>query len=442
MTFNKVCFVFISLAFYLPAFTQNNREKDTRIVPVANGWAKNSINTVVFRKNSLVSYKDTQFIAFYDTDKNVVLGKRRLGETKWNLLITQYKGNTNDAHNDISIMVDGAGYLHMAWDHHNNPVNYCKSIAPLSLILTDKIPMTGKKESKVSYPEFYKMPGGNILFFYRDGGSGNGNLMIDLYNVQRKQWTQVQDGLINGEGKRNAYWQTAVDNNGTIHLSWVWRESPDVASNHDMCYAKSTDGGITWEKSTGEKYKLPITAATAEYACKIPQRSELINQTSMCADEDGNPYIATYWRSEGSAIPQYRLVYNNGHQWKTLAISKRVTPFTLSGAGTKKIPVSRPQIVVQKNKKTNTLQAVMLFRDEERGSKVSAAICDHFPQGDWIIKDLTETTVDNWEPTYDTELWKTKHVLHLFVEKVEQGDGEKLKESSPQIVSVLEWKVK
>jgi hypothetical protein len=36
---------------------------------------------VVFRKNSLVTHGDTQFIAFYDKDRHVVLGKRKLGAT-------------------------------------------------------------------------------------------------------------------------------------------------------------------------------------------------------------------------------------------------------------------------------------------------------------------------------------------------------------------------
>ncbi|MGO8055575.1 BNR-4 repeat-containing protein, partial [Rhizobium leguminosarum] len=61
---------------------------------------------------------------------------------------------------------------------------------------------------------------------------------------------------------------------------------------HDICYARSKDGGKTWEKSSGEKYQSPITAANAEYALRIPQKSELINQTSMFADAQGNPYIA------------------------------------------------------------------------------------------------------------------------------------------------------
>jgi hypothetical protein len=55
---------------------------------------------------------------------------------------------------------------------------------------------------------------------------------------------------------------------------------------------------------------MPINAANAEYALRIPQRSELINQTSMTTDCAGNPFIATYWRDADSEIPQYRIIYN------------------------------------------------------------------------------------------------------------------------------------
>src|SRR3989337_2571031 len=164
------------------------------------------------------------------------------------------------------------GYLHLAWDHHNNALRYCKSVEPGSLEMTEKIPMTGKEENSVSYPEFYKMPGGDLLFFYRDGGSGRGNLVINKYSTAMKQWTQLHSNLIDGEGKRNAYWQACTDSKGIIHISWVWRESPDVSSNHDMCYARSTDGGVTWEESTVEKYQLPVPASTADYALHISQK--------------------------------------------------------------------------------------------------------------------------------------------------------------------------
>jgi hypothetical protein len=212
----------------------------TSLTPVgANGWASNSVNAVIFRKNSLVTFKGYQYTAFYDSAQYVVLVKRKSASGKWTINRTLYKGDATDAHKSISIIADGAGYLHVAWGQHNNPLNYAKSLKPGSLALTSKLPMTGSKESKLSYPEFYKLPGGDLLFFYRDGGSGNGNLMINRYSVTTKSWVRLQNNLIDGEGKRNAYWQLAIDAVGTIHLSWVWRESPDVASNHDIAYACS-----------------------------------------------------------------------------------------------------------------------------------------------------------------------------------------------------------
>lgn len=413
---------------------------DAQIIPAGKAWAKNSVNTVIFRRNSLITDKETQFIAYYDENKNVVIGKRNIHSKNWELKVTPYKGDATDAHKSISIMVDGDGYLHMSWGMHGGAFNYCKSVNPGSLELTSKMSMTGFKENHVTYPEFYRLTNGNLLFLYRDGASGNGSLMLNSYDIKTQKWHTVQDGWINGEGKRSPYWQMVVDNKGTIHLSWVWRESPDVASNHDMCYAKSEDGGITWLKSTGEKYNLPITAATAEYALKIPQKSELINSTAIAVDENNSPYIVSYWKTQGDNSPQYRLIYKKDNAWKTQQISQRKTPFSLSGGGTKRIPISRPLLIV--SEKNHKKHVYVFFRDEERGDKVSVAISKDIDKGKWNFKDLTKTSVGLWEPTYDTELWKNKKILNLFVEHVEQGDGETTKELTGQKAAVLQWKIK
>jgi hypothetical protein len=434
----RCCDFFIPFLFFSSICTA--QKVKVKLIKADSGWAGNSVNTAIFRKNSLVSFQNQQYIAYYNNDGYVVLGKRKLNENKFHLKLTALKGNILDAHNVISIMIDGDGYLHMAWNHHNNPLHYVKSKTPGSLELTNELSMTGKQENKLSYPEFYRMPDGNLIFFYRDGGSGNGSLVMNQYNIKTKTWTQLHNSLIDGQGQRNAYWQVYVDTKGTIHISWVWRETPDVASNHDLCYTRSTDGGRTWQKSSGELYTLPITAANAEYAFRIPQKSELINQTSMFADEDGHPYIATYWREEGSSIPRYHLVYKTNEGWKKEELEFRKTPFSLSGAGTKRIPISRPQIIAWKTK--NNLSAVLIFRDEERGSKISAAINKNIGADKWKVVDLTATSVGSWEPTYDTELWQRKKIMHLFVQNVEQADAEGQAKIGPQMIKVLEWNPK
>jgi hypothetical protein len=400
------------------------------------GWAENSVNAVIFRNNSVVSFLDTQFISYYDADGYLCLAKRTLGRDDWEMKQTPYKGNQKDAHNCISIMVDGAGYLHVSWNHHDSPLNYAKSKSPLSLDLEEPRSMTGKLEDKVTYPGFYKTTNGNLLFLYREGQSGKGNLVLNSYNIHTRHWAQVQDNLIDGEGLRSAYWQACIDKDNVIHLSWVWRETPDVATNHDMCYARSSDGGKTWTNSKGESYQLPIIEATAERAAVIPQNSELINQTSMTTDNEGKPYIATYYRKADSLIPQYHIIYlNKENQWKDVALDFRQTPFTLKGGGTKKIPISRPQIVCNETPKET--QWLLIFRDEERGSKISIATSTVLDENQWRIKEITSYSVGDWEPTYDTELWKQQHQLDLFVQKVGQEDGERNSTLQAQPISVL-----
>jgi len=84
----------------------------------------------------------------------------------------------------------------------------------------------------------------------------------------------------------------------------------------------------------------------------------------------------------------------------------------------------------------------LIFRDEERGNKVSVALNQNIGQHKWTIIDLTSKSVGSWEPTYDTELWKEKQQLHLFLQNVEQADAEGKAKIPPQMIEVLEWNPK
>lgn len=398
---------------------------------VGSGYAATSVNTAVFRQSSVATHDSTQYVAYYDPDGYVTLASRRLGSDNWKKHRTQYRGNVADAHNVISLGIDGDGYLHVSFDHHGHPLHYARSTAPGALSLSELMPMTGTDEEDVTYPEFHPLSDGRLLFVYRSGFSGGGNMVMNIYYPHNKTWERLHDILIDGEGDRNAYWQLCTDSNGTIHLSWVWRETWLVETNHDLCYARSTDGGRTWEKSDGSIYELPIRLSTAEIAWNIPQNSELINQTSMAADQMGKPIIATYWRDTNDSIPQYRLVAGDGNgRWSMEQVGQRSTPFSLSGGGTKMIPIARPKVAFGDGK------IHYIFRDEERGSKVS--IATRSEEGGWDISDLTDFSVGAWEPSFDNNLWQEQGLLHIFVQNSGQGDGEKVTQTPPQSVYILE----
>ncbi len=396
---------------------------------VGMGWSQNSVNTVIFRNQALCSFKNHQFIAFYNGEGKMVLGTRTLNESKWKLLVSPYSGNVKDAHNSISMAVDAKGYLHVSWDQHDTRLRYAKSKEPLSLELDEEISMTGLQEEKVTYPEFQNLSDGSLLFLYRSGASGRGNLVVNRYDPNTGVWTQLHHNLIDGEQIRSAYWQTHVDATG-IHLSWTWRESWDVTTNHDIAYMVSKDGGVSWQDIDGNDLKLPIIRATAPYAWKVVENSNLMNQTSITTDPFGNPYIASYWRSD--SITQYKVVYHVDDQWQLMDTDFRNQDFELGGGGTKSIPISRPEILVNDN------HLFLLYRDKLRGNKITLAQYG-FDNKQWNLKDLTKTAVGEWEPNFDKGLWKRYNKLHIYAQNVSQIDGEGLDSSMPpQTVQVLE----
>mgnify|MGYP000621136408 CR=1 FL=1 len=150
----------------------------------------------------------------------------------------------------------------------------------------------------------------------------------------------------------------------------------------------------------------------------------------MSTDAGGHPYIATYWRNPDSDVPQYRIVWHDGVNWHNRQVPN-ARPF-LAQRGEPDDSHVPSRMVVDNG------EVYYLFRDQERGSKVSIYYTKDVQFGEWRVKDLTDFAVNAWEPSHDTELWKMKKQLHIYVQDTRQGDGEKQVETEPQMVYVLE----
>ena len=403
-----------------------NQSRGFQYSRLLQGFAGNAVNSVSFRKNAVTSWEDSQgnllqYCAWYDYAGNLVLAKR-INQGDWEYSWTGFQGDITDAHNAISIAVDGRGYLHMAWSRHAGALNYAVSDQPGSLRLR-RTGMIGTGEDQVTYPEFYMQPSGDLFFLYRSGSSGDGDLVLNHYDSARRRWTRLQDNLISGEGERSPYWQACVDSAGRLHISWVWRETEDVSTNYNMSYAVSCDAsGETFENSRGEACALPLTEDRAETICQIPQGSALINQTSMTVDDKDLPYIISYWRVDG--VVQYNILRDTGSQWIIYNTDIRTTDFQLSGGGTRQLPCARPQILVRGAGEEAEL--LVFFRDEERGSRASLARLT--VNGREIFTeemiDLTGESLEEWEPVLDLTLWKEQGRIQVFLQREHyQPDG-------------------
>ncbi len=184
-----------------------------------------------------------------------------------------------DSHNYIALAVDSDGYLHLSGDMHVAPLKYFRTSKPFDASTFERVEkMVGREEQRVTYPRFFDGPNGEFLFTYRDGGSGNGNQIYNIYDPKTKAWNRLLDKpLTDGEGKRNAYNDGPIKGpDGWYHLAYVWRETPDAASNHDLCYARSKDF-LHWETGAGKPLTLPITLKSSEIVDPVPEKGGMIN---------------------------------------------------------------------------------------------------------------------------------------------------------------------
>ncbi|WNM24366.1 BNR repeat-containing protein [Demequina capsici] len=392
---------------------------------LSDAWAGTSVNATSFRRNASVvgtyAGKEFEAVAYYDAAAQVVLARRDEGASGWTVSGTGLYGDPDDAHNVISLGVDGNGTLHLAWGVHNAQLRYATSAAGGRGAFV-RGTILGDDESRVTYPQFYARSDGGLYLMYRDGVSGNGTVVLDRFDATTLTWSRIATSLISGDGERSPYWEAVVDSQDRLHVMWTWRDTPDVASNHDIMYAVAADDtGLTWTDSSGAEYDLPITADTAEVAVAVPQGSNLMNQTGLTVDADDRPYLATYWAEGG--ITQYRVVTRTAAPggWTVLDTGIRNTTFEMAGAGTKALPLARPDIAVSGSGTDAVIH--LLIRDDERDGAFS--IATSVAGGEWHVRDVTAgSDLGWWEPTYDRDAWRRQGLLTVYVQRLIQTDGD------------------
>lgn len=113
----------------------------------------------------------------------------------------------------------------------------------------------------------------------------------DTIGAYRKGSFRLRNAAARGD--MSAYDHGPVrDSQGVYHLAWVWRDSTDAGSNHDLSYARSRDL-IHWENSRGEPIELPLTLRNAEVVDAVPAGGGISNGTlSIGVDAQDRPVIS------------------------------------------------------------------------------------------------------------------------------------------------------
>ncbi|SOE21857.1 BNR repeat-containing family member [Spirosomataceae bacterium TFI 002] len=306
---------------------------------------------------SLLSDGDYQYVAYYNSERRMTVGQRKLNENKFNITILPKSPETIlgwDSHNYVTIGIDSDGYIHLSGNMHAVPLIYFKGDKPRDISSLKRVStMTGKEELRCTYPQFMTTKDGNLLFTYRDGGSGNGNQIYNLYNSKSKKWTRLLDTpLTDGQGQMNAYISLPkLGSDGYYHTSWVWRDTPDCSTNHDLSYMKSPDL-INWYTAKNEALTLPITANEKRVIADPTQpKGGLINGGfRFCLDKDKKPTFVFHKYDSSGNIQLYCSRFEN-NTWNTKQLTNWDYRWEFSGNGSinSELKIKKLELINQKN---------------------------------------------------------------------------------------------
>ncbi len=232
--------------------------------------------------------------------------------------------------------LDKEGFVHLSGNMHVHPLTYFKSTASgdISTLVQVK-KMVGHHEDRCTYPKFMTTKDGELIFHYRDGGSGDGNEIYNIYSCETGEWSRLLDTpLTDGQGDMNAYAsQPSTREDDWYHMYWVWRDTPDCSTNHDLSYIKSPDMK-EWYNAFGEKVDLPVTFDNKSVIVDpIPVNGGIINLAArLCLDEDLKPLMA-YHKYDEKGNLQFYVARAEDNQWSIKQVTDWNYRWHFSGNG-------------------------------------------------------------------------------------------------------------
>lgn len=431
-----------------------------------------AINGIAFQTDILRTFNGYQYTAWYDTvgtTQIIWLARRTVNGTSvgdWELFRTgsEFLNGDESAWNAHCVIVLGIspvdGTLHLTWDHHGHTLRYRRSVAGLcttntaawgtpGMLLPEQnwLGAPGQTITSVTYPRFANAPDGRLVLTYRTGSTSAGDNWFHNYDpatgtwiprrkIQAKEGTYIgvlKNGVTGTSNSRNAYENGySFGPDGVLHHTWTFREAADAA-NHDICYAYSTDDGLTWRNNAGTV----IADTTLGQAIRVDSpgiivkvldgRQRLINQQAQCVDNDGRVHVLALHRrvepgnewnvsESNNQFSTAKTAYYHYYRDPVTGVwAQRQIPPAVYGVG------SRPAIGFDA---AGNVYGVFLSYPPgtdvvpgyRQGQLVIASASKESHYTDWEIVQVLPT-VFNGEPRIDQPRLLADHILSVFIQE-------------------------
>lgn len=273
-------------------------------------------------KPYLLTKGNDQFVAYFDANRQMTVAHRVIG-TPWRFYkVDSWLGW--DSHNYVTMQLDAKGHLHVMGNMHADGLEYFRMSEAMNVRSLKRVDVMVDKslENRMTYPIFMLNKQGELLVKYRNGGSGNGSEIYNIYDTKTKSWSRLHaNQFLDGEDKMSGYFEgPTLGPDGNFHLIWVWRNTPNAATNHSLSYATSVDL-VTWTDSNGAKLPLPLTYKHTEIVDPVPAFGGMINGNVKLGFDQKNRALITYHKYDESGNTQMYVARKSDKGWEHKKIS-------------------------------------------------------------------------------------------------------------------------
>ncbi|MEI7732099.1 MAG: BNR repeat-containing protein [Verrucomicrobiota bacterium] len=408
------------------------------------------INGQTFQQEAVVTHLGWQYAAYFGNGGILCAARRKLPDGNWSVIrFTDYRiKDHKDVHNVAVIGIcSGDGTVHLSYDHHEHPLHYRRSVRGLASRpdtmewkaenfgqTTDELEI-GRPITRVTYPQFFSAPGGELQFLYRLGASGDGDWYLAEYSGDRGEWKVLgmlfsRAGEYQGDRSRCAYPDMLrYGPDSRLHVTWCWRENYELRSNHDLCYAYSEDAGRTWRNNAGDQIAVlgsdPLASRTIALetpgivVAPIPMEWGLMNVTTQFVDAKGRVHVIRWQNPPDAAQPSKDLnAWRYCHYWHDSAGKwhRQLLPFY----------GRKPQVVVGKN--GNIFVIYCQGHDLNYHQKVAAGVLkisaasEASGWSDWTTVWESERQFVG-EPLTDNGRWNKAEILSVYAQEAPDTPG-------------------
>lgn len=256
--------------------------------------------------NKVIELADRFLCTWLDSDGTsvwVMLGVYRYDFTEISKTMVAPAENN---HGGASMAIDSAGYLHIVYGPHGNPMRYRRSSAP-----NDFVNFTAETRfgTYLTYPSLFV---GSDDTLYMTAREGTGELGayggLDLWEKRPGgSWAFVSKPLINralGYAAFNA--SLFIDTANRMHVGVVFHEGTSeiqYGAVQSIAYAYSDDFGRTWKSGAGN---MPIPAT-------LPQTEVIYEGGLLVNTVVGNGSLAV----DATGVPRMLVSVENARDYST-----------------------------------------------------------------------------------------------------------------------------